>query len=667
MKIFFHSSQSRKRAFALFWTLMFIGISLVTFGSIMYWVASSSKQAQRNNLFTTDEVAAEAATETVFAQMDRDFLYQSLNPDITAYNKLLPNMTNWPVHFVFSDTNGVTNQISIYEGTNSGVLQSLGSEFGGLQGFPQPVTITATATATNQAFSVPATVSQMINFAYIPAFQFAIFYNIDLEIDPGASMPIVGAVFSNGGIWSGTDNLNYYSAVESAETVSTGNNDPFCSGKSGNGGTSASHFHLSGYPLSNCNPLVIPIGAGDSSSTANNATNVTAILNIPPTGAGAPLDIAYVTTNLTYDFNAASLIVSNPASGKNLGLQVPTGSVFTVYFQDPANTAPAHWTQVTNDFYILTNWGGGVSRRINTNYVPSLIWTNSQPSLTATWTNGSPITTNRILYAGFSFLTNVMFYDYRESATCQVVQIDVAQFRTWVTNNAVNGGSNYNYSLTYDTGHGLNSIYVYNSVPLTPLQLPAVRLVNGSRLPNSTNTVGTSTYVTSGLTVVTPQPLYIWGHYNVQIDGHAALTGQTNTTYTYPAAVLADAITILSTSWSDTYVSGTGLSSRPAGATTINAGCLEGIVESANGNYSGGVENFMRLLENWSGVTLTYNGSIMVMFPSQYATNIWQNTGNYYNAPGRNWSFDTNFLVQSHLPPLTPQFRGVVRNTWSGY
>ena len=95
---------------------------------------------------------------------------------------------------------------------------------------------------------------------------------------------------------------------------------------------------------------------------------------------------------------------------------------------------------------------------------------------------------------------------------------------------------------------------------------------------------------------------------------------------------------------------------------------LEGIVASnpnISGNYSGGVENFMRLLENWSsGPVLTYNGSIVVLFYSQYATNSWQPTGNYYNAPTRNWAFDLNFRTASKLPPLTPNTKAMIRGNW---
>ena len=114
------------------------------------------------------------------------------------------------------------------------------------------------------------------------------------------------------------------------------------------------------------------------------------------------------------------------------------------------------------------------------------------------------------------------------------------------------------------------------------------------------------------------------GNYNAS---GTSLNNGTNVANTAPAALFGDSITVLSTAWSDSYTSSTALSSRTPAATTINAATFEGIVQSVGANYSGGVENFIRLLENWSGsTTLTYNGSIVVMFPSQYATNKWQVT-----------------------------------------
>jgi hypothetical protein len=180
-------------------------------------------------------------------------------------------------------------------------------------------------------------------------------------------------------------------------------------------------------------------------------------------------------------------------------------------------------------------------------------------------------------------------------------------------------------------------------------------MFNGQQLP------------TNGLTVVTPQPMYVQGDYNTTTNGIVFSRNKLgDTTNTYPAGLFADAVTILSTSWNDGNTSSTSLNSRNPVNTTINAATLEGIVPSNGSQYSGGVENFLRLLENWStSTTLTYNGSIVVMFPSQYATNFW--SGSYYGVPTRQWGFDLNFNTASKLPPLTPQVKQTVRGSWSAW
>jgi len=133
---------------------------------------------------------------------------------------------------------------------------------------------------------------------------------------------------------------------------------------------------------------------------------------------------------------------------------------------------------------------------------------------------------------------------------------------------------------------------------------------------------------------------------------------------------MGDAITVLSPDWSDSYSltheGDTSPDGRPATSTTVNAATFQGIVPSNGSNYSGGVENFLRLLEKWDNVQLTYNGSIVVMFPSQYATNNWS-YGTYYTAPDRQWGFDLNFTQLDGLPPLTPRLTAVVPESWASF
>ena len=142
--------------------------------------------------------------------------------------------------------------------------------------------------------------------------------------------------------------------------------------------------------------------------------------------------------------------------------------------------------------------------------------------------------------------------------------------------------------------------------------------------------------------------------------------GTHNTTNTKPAALIADAITMLSTGWKDSN-STKNLSSRVAANTTVNAAFLAGIVETGNGYYSGGVENFPRFLENWSGKTITYNGSMVVLYRSLHATGPWKGTGSLfgiYDAPNRDWGFDLNFRDPAKLPPLCPSVRALIRGQW---
>jgi hypothetical protein len=619
--------------------MVFLAITTLTLASIMWWTASSGQVTRQNELFTSAEAAAEAANETVVGTLDRDWAYgQTLQAASVYANLALPVQTSWPMQFQYSDGSGNNNKIGVIIGSQT-FTNALGSQFANLSGYIYPCTITSKATATGQLYSVSATVNQVVNATIIPLFQFAVFYNMNLEIDPGAAMILNGPVFSNQGLWAGTANITFNSTVAAAgwiydSATDPTNDDPWAMGKS-DSGTPNGNFLVR--PIANEDSLTLPIG------TNNNPAAVEAIINLPTGTNGAPNAYAYTTNGQMYLFNESDLIVSNSANG----LASAKGTNITIWFQD--NQQANALTPLTNDFYALKT-GGSTNVLLNTNGIDSA---------------------TNVAYQSYSFVTNVQYYDYRETDTVQAVQIDVGKFNTWLTNSAATGGNSWNSKNYQDKGHGISSVYIYNNVSLasgSPGTLPAVRLVNGAQLPSTTDPGG-SGRTTSGLTVATPQPLYVEGNYNVQTAGSSAgaSAGTTNTASTYPAALLGDAITILSGSWKDTYNSSTNISGRIPSATTVNAATLEGIVQSTNSNYSGGVENFLRLEENWSGVTLTYNGSIVVMFPSQYATHFWPGTGSIYNPPNRNWAFDLNFTNPGKLPPLTPKVYKLIRSSWHDY
>jgi hypothetical protein len=58
------------------------------------------------------------------------------------------------------------------------------------------------------------------------------------------------------------------------------------------------------------------------------------------------------------------------------------------------------------------------------------------------------------------------------------------------------------------------------------------------------------------------------------------------------------------------------------------------------------------------------NGSLVCLYNSAKATNVFQSPGVYYSAPTRNINFDPNFLDATKLPPGTPALRALVRAKW---
>jgi hypothetical protein len=126
--------------------------------------------------------------------------------------------------------------------------------------------------------------------------------------------------------------------------------------------------------------------------------------------------------------------------------------------------------------------------------------------------------------------------------------------------------------------------------------------------------------------------------------------GDYNTISKKPAAVITDALNLLSNSWDFTKTAG---QAPVASATTYNFAMISGHVATDGAQYSGGFENLPRFHENWSGKTCTILGSFVSTWFSALAAGPWVYGGAWYEAPNRNWSYDAMF-DQGRLPPFTP-------------
>jgi len=223
--------------------------------------------------------------------------------------------------------------------------------------------------------------------------------------------------------------------------------------------------------------------------------------------------------------------------------------------------------------------------------------------------------------------TTTTFYNNREGKYVKMAVVDLAKL-----GGGVFGGQTFANHLP---SNGL--LYATrNDAPAT--QQPGIELINGAQI----NRAG-------GLTVVTNQPAYIRGDYN--------------TTSKKPAAVIGDALNLLSSSWSDAN-STSGLNSRVATPTTFNSAFIAGIKTTTSGNYNGGLENYPRMHENWSGKQLSITGSFVSLWNSQIATGNWMYGSPQYTAPNRVWSWDASFENGNNMPPFTPWAVEIVKGAW---
>jgi hypothetical protein len=175
----------------------------------------------------------------------------------------------------------------------------------------------------------------------------------------------------------------------------------------------------------------------------------------------------------------------------------------------------------------------------------------------------------------------------------------------------------------------------------------AIRLINGSNLP------------TTGLTIVTPNPIYIKGNYNTGGSPPSNTTATSSPVvsgYTRKAsAVVADAINVLSGNWTDanstqSITSGGYSSANPRAAisTTINTALVTGNVPSGNtsfgatGNvYGGGAEALIRLQEDWRTQNFVYYGSMVQLYRSVQANTAGSAGGQFFKAPATTrWFYD---------------------------
>jgi hypothetical protein len=191
----------------------------------------------------------------------------------------------------------------------------------------------------------------------------------------------------------------------------------------------------------------------------------------------------------------------------------------------------------------------------------------------------------------------------------------------------------------------------------------ALKIVDGQVL-NLGTTCGA---IACGLTIASENPVYMQGDYNAPPDGSWSGTS-------VAAAIAADSISLLSDNWNDVnsfvwpYAIGGSANDREAVQTAYRTALIGGkgipfiqpAGEAADFGTDGGVHNFLKFLETWSGINCYYEGSLVSFYYNRQAVGVYKNSGAVYSPPSRHYFFDQNFtLGPQYLPPRTPSLRSI--------
>jgi hypothetical protein len=565
-----------------------------------------------------------------------------------------------------------------------------------------------TSVAFDQENQPTASLQMRFKSRLVPLFQFAAFYNQDLDFSIPPTMTMNGPIHSNGNIYlnsSSSGTLNIIGAVTTAGRLFRGErSSSSCSGTvnvkdpnpvsqrvlaCGAGPTKREYLTSNLTDWDNNIRVGIPsltlpaVNSFDPSAGHEywDSADLRIVLNLDADEKPVSIEVqnadgttSTTSSNLLNNTCAptrSNLNLTNTLTAGSTSIDVVSSAGFSA--NQPVqiiseNTDPVTGTTVStidNDANVITSVSG------NTLNIQKLLGNALGQSTVVP-------STNAVVRKATVWTSNT-FWNYREkndpnplNATTsdakqiRMLNVDVKGLMT-CAKELMAGGKDLNDStdgglVWYLTVKGpkstndISSSGVAPDLPNTP-NTYGIRLYNGSELSG-----GAGSATVKGLSIVSDQAIYIQGNYN--------------SVNKKPAAIMADTINVLSNSWllddsaSRKYVGGvqgaeTAVANRKTSDTTINAAFLAGIDLTG-----GGLNNYPRLHENWQAKadgslgasTLTYRGSMVSLglpkrVNSHFCGSASSNANcNIYSPPFRNWDFDSDFNNAANLPPLSPRF-----------
>jgi len=360
----------------------------------------------------------------------------------------------------------------------------------GIQTIHQHYRVDATATLGNFAH----TVHRVLDVGLTPIFQYAIFYERDLELLPGPSMTLSGRVHTNQDMYVGvgskqtlTVNSNYFRSVGNMHRTRKDDGSLTLGNVKIQQTGSSSLYDL--WSWNQLNNQGVPSTSGYDSDFLGFDKNNDGDLN--DVGDWADFAVGALTT-----WNGT---VQTAAHGVKR-VEPPTIGSIQRYEVIGAGLGDHEWDPVANDF-VFVGAGQGDARKGHFHANAELVIRD----LNAYDAKGFAVA----MPAGA--LVQTTMYDAREGRSVTVTEIDVGVLRS----------------------NGLvpkNGLIYASRSDASSSQPNGVRLKNGSELGQP-------------LTICSEDPLYVLGDYN--------------TTNKQPASIVSDAVNLLSNGWDDSKTAGT--------------------------------------------------------------------------------------------------------------
>lgn len=492
-----------------------------------------------------------------------------------------------------------------------------GEAFQGLNALEYRYTATSVgrnATGSNEAILELTFLSRLV-----PLFQFAIFFEEDLEFFNGATMTVDGHVHTNGDMYIGTQSggtTNYTGQVTVASNLYRGQKSQYsCSGYQGT--ARISDVASASTP----NYITLPACSGSRFEIEDVSTwNDNIMLGVEPVDVPQPEDMDSFSDGDYWQRADLRLVLRLDSNGLPVTTLSPTGVevVDADGVTDTSATTALHHASCTGeigegaDNYVIGNRGPADAQKLRLfrEYQSDPVMNDYEVTLEVDLQN-----LFNCMHRFPEILGGKGLNDETEDGLVLYLAVDGPQSSV----------SHNNYGARIRNADELQA-----------------------SLPEAPDVVG--------LTVVSDQKIIVWGDYN--------------STGWVPAALMGDTLWLLSNDWEDSDSEQMNVYYRDGSATTVYAAVISGIRRTGDENGEGGQDlgansngggaiNIFRFNE-WfregsSIPDFTYVGSLVSLGPPRRSTSTW-GPFTYYSAPNREWSYEIRFNDASLLPPMTPTF-----------